>query len=266
MELKNILVHLDTEAHAGQQLDLALTLAQQHGARITGLHVITHSLLSTAEQDASSEEWQLKDLFERKIGQAGVEAEWQRIDVKALRRSVAEVVNHYACFADLVVVSQTDHRSKHKFGTADLPARVVLGSGRPVLIVPYAGTFTSVGEKILVAWKTNRESSRVINDALPFLKKADHVHILEVNPIDQAREELVRLCAHLADHGVSSKADTSVVTELGVGDVLLNRIADEGNDLLIMGAFAFTHFGTYVLGDVARHILRYMTVPVIMSH
>jgi nucleotide-binding universal stress UspA family protein len=33
-----------------------------------------------------------------------------------------------------------------------------------------------------------------------------------------------------------------------------------------MGAFAQTRLGTPALGDVARHILKYMTVPVLMSH
>jgi nucleotide-binding universal stress UspA family protein len=117
-----------------------------------------------------------------------------------------------------------------------------------------------------VAWKTNRESSRALNDALPLLKRSGHVHVIQVNPTDQGREDLERLCAHLAAHAVSARTETSIVTELGIGDVLLNRIADGGNDLLVMGAYAYTHFGNYVLGDVARHILRHMTVPVLMSH
>lgn len=266
MGLKNILVHLDTQLHTEQRLDCALALARQHGARVIGLSVITHSLLEPAEQDTIRAEIQLQELFERKVDQAGVDAEWHRIDVRVLQRSVAEVVNHYACFADLIVVGQPDSRSKNTNGSADLPARVILGSGHPVLIVPYAGVFTSVGEKVLVAWHAGRESSRALNDALPILKRADQVHIFEVNPTDQEREDLELLCAHLADHSVTARAETSIVTELGIGDVLLNRVADGGNDLLVMGAYAYTHFGTYVLGDVARHILRHMTVPVIMSH
>jgi len=266
MGLKNILVHLDTQPHTEQRLECALALAKKSGARIIGLSVITHSLLDPAEQDAIRAEIQLQELFERKVEQAEVDAEWQRVDVRVMQRSVAEVVNHYACFADLIVVGQPDSRSKNTNGTADLPARVILGSGRPVLIVPYAGVFSSVGEKVLVAWHAGRESSRALNDALPILKRADQVHIFEVNPTEQAREDLERLCVHLADHAVTARAETSVVTELAIGDVLLNRVADGGSDLLVMGAYAYTHFGTYVLGDIAKHIMRHMTVPVIMSH
>lgn len=264
MGLKNILVHLDTQAHTEQRLDCSLALARRHGARIIGLFVVTHPLLSPAEQDAISAEWQLKEMFERKVTQAGIVAELLRVDVNVPQRSVAEVVNHHACFADLVVVGQAD--SRHKSGTADLPARVILGSGRPVLTIPYAGTFGLVGESTLVAWKAGRESTRALSDALPILKRSGQAQIFEVNPAEQGREDLDRLCAHLAEHGVSARAETSIVTEIGIGDVLLNRVADGGNDLLVMGAYAYTHFGTYVLGDVARHILRHMTVPVLMSH
>jgi nucleotide-binding universal stress UspA family protein len=223
-------------------------------------------LFESSEQDAGNGDTQLQELFQRKVFQAGVDAEWQHVDVKVMQRTVVEVINHYASFADLVVIGQTDYRLKNKHGYVDLPGRVVLGSGRPVLVVPYAGTFTSIGEKTLVAWKTNRESSRALNDALPLLKRSGLAHIFQVNPTEQCRADLDRLCAHLADHAVSARTETSVVTELGIGDVLLNRIADGGNDLLVMGAYAYTHFGTYVLGDIARHILRHMTVPVIMSH
>lgn len=266
MKLNRILVHLDTHAHAGKRLDCAFSLARRHGAAVIGLSVISHSLFEHPGQDTELEEPRQRELFERQAAQAGVNCEWLRIDTKMLQRSVADVINHQACFADLVVIGQTDQRSRNRDGMADLPARVVLGAGRPVLIVPYAGTFASVGERTLVAWKTNRESSRAVKDSLPILSKSGQAHVFQVNPNQQAREDLERLCAYLAEHGVTARSETSIVTELGAGDILLNRIADGGNDLLVMGAYAYTHFGTYMLGDIARHILRHMTVPVIMSH
>jgi nucleotide-binding universal stress UspA family protein len=48
--------------------------------------------------------------------------------------------------------------------------------------------------------------------------------------------------------------------------MLLNRCADEGIDLLVMGAFAQSRRGQQTLGDVGRYLLEFMTVPVLMSH
>lgn len=119
---------------------------------------------------------------------------------------------------------------------------------------------------MLVGWKTGRESSRALTDALTLLKRAEVVSIFEVNPSEGEKDEVEQLCRHLERHGVRARLVTSAVTALPVGDVLLNRLADRGGDLLVMGAYAHTHFGSYAFGDVAKHVLRHMTVPVLMSH
>jgi nucleotide-binding universal stress UspA family protein len=266
MVLKDILVLLDKSPHAANRLDLAIRLAQQHQAGVTGLNVVSHSLFEVLQRTPPDEETGLQEMFLHKCSQAGVASTWHGVDIRARTSSVAEIVNHHACFADLVIVGQTEQAAKERSNEADLPERVVLGSGKPVLIVPYAGSFTSLGDRVLVAWKSGRESARALADVLPLLKKACAVSIFEVNPSDAELDNMERLCAHLEHHEIQAKTETSIVTELAVGDVLLNKVADEGSELLVMGAYAHTHFGTYVLGDVAKHVLKHMTVPVLMSH
>jgi nucleotide-binding universal stress UspA family protein len=51
-----------------------------------------------------------------------------------------------------------------------------------------------------------------------------------------------------------------------VGDVLLNSACENKMDLLVMGAFAPTRRGAYMLGPVAKHLMNHMTVPVLISH
>lgn len=266
MVLKNILVLMDTLPQAADRLDLAIILALQHGAGIIGLNVVTHPLLSIKRAQDSHPGEKLNEIFLQKTGEAGVSASWLTVDAKVLGGGVAEVINHYATFADLIVLGQTVYGDKERRAEDHLPERVVLGSGKPVLIVPYTGVFPSVGDRTLVAWKTGRESTRALADALPLLKKAGSAHVFEVNPTDGERVDMESLCAYLAGHGVQAEMETSAITELRVGDVLLNRVADEGSDLLVMGAYADLHFGAYALGDVARHVLHHMTVPVLMSH
>ena len=41
-----------------------------------------------------------------------------------------------------------------------------MAAGRPVLVVPYAGNFETVGKRILVAWDGTREANRALNDRL----------------------------------------------------------------------------------------------------
>src|SRR2546423_1716491 len=57
-----------------------------------------------------------------------------------------------------------------------------LASGRPTRVVPYAGRFTGPPRKILVAWNGSREACRAVNDAMPFLRAAQSVTVLAVDP------------------------------------------------------------------------------------
>jgi hypothetical protein len=56
----------------------------------------------------------------------------------------------------------------------------VLSAGRPVLFVPYAGAFTSIGERVFVAWDGSREAVRAAHDAIPFLAHAKRTTVAAV--------------------------------------------------------------------------------------
>lgn len=266
MVLRNIMVLVDGHPNATERLDLAVALAKQHGASLVGLNPVIQPLLPKKGHNGEDQAEQVKDLFFQKTKEAHIDSRWISADVKLLGGGVAEVVNHYATFVDLIVVGQTVYGSKEKSGPDNLPERVVLGSGKPVLIVPYSGAFSAVGDRVLIAWKTGRESSRALSDALPLIRNAEMVNVFEVNPSEKERHDMESLRRFLASHKVQAGVETSSITALGVGDVLLNRVADEGSDLLVMGAYADFHFGSYTLGEAARHVLKHMTVPVLMSH
>jgi len=51
-----------------------------------------------------------------------------------------------------------------------------------------------------------------------------------------------------------------------VADLLLNRAADHGQDLLVMGAYAHSRLRDLVLGGVTRHMLKHMTLPIFTAH
>ena len=74
------------------------------------------------------------------------------------------------------------------------------------------------------------------------------------------------IALHLARHGVKIDAAQVVTKELSVADMLLSRAADQGADLLVMGAYGHSRFRELVLGGVTRSISQHMTLPVLMSH
>jgi nucleotide-binding universal stress UspA family protein len=93
------------------------------------------------------------------------------------------------------------------------------------------------------------------------------VKILEVNP---ARGEPhiagADVALHLARHGVKAEVEAATVSDIDTGATILSRLADLGCDLLVMGAYGHSRLRELALGGVTRHLLRHMTVPVLMSH
>jgi nucleotide-binding universal stress UspA family protein len=210
---------------------------------------------------------EMKVAFETAGRARNVASEWCEVD--AASTSIAEVVLQHARAADLIVAAQTDTKwpGSQRLDIAD---RLVLGSGRPVLIIPNEGPKRDVGESVLVAWNARREAARAVFDALPLLQRAKEVKVIWVNP--QSEGELaqdipaVDICTALARHGVKCEATQAVQPRTNVGQTLLTQAKDCGADLLVMGCYGHSRLREFVLGGASEHVLRHTTIPVLMSH
>ncbi|MGY8961598.1 MAG: universal stress protein [Alphaproteobacteria bacterium] len=47
---------------------------------------------------------------------------------------------------------------------------------------------------------------------------------------------------------------------------MLNFVADESADLIVMGAYGHSRLREVILGGMTRDLLTHMTIPVFMSH
>ncbi|ROR35212.1 universal stress protein [Inmirania thermothiophila] len=281
MAIRDILVHLDPTPRCRARLELALALASAHGARVVGLYAVAAPYVPDFVPGVAPEQLREADrakaaeaerAFREAAGRAGVEHEWRGPDGRPLGLAdvIDEVVVH-ARHADLAIVGQHDDDDALGLVPADLPDQVLLDAGRPVLVVPYAGQFRSVGERVMVAWNASREATRAVHDALPLLRAAKKVVVLAVNPGEApgaGHGEIpgADISAHLARHGVKAEAEHVHADDIQVGDMLLSRAADEGVDLIVCGGYGQPRLREVVLGGVTRHLLKQMTVPVLFSH
>jgi hypothetical protein len=62
----------------------------------------------------------------------------------------------------------------------ELPERLAVESRRPVLAIPHTGYPHEFGRIVLVACKPTREAARAVFDAMPSLREAERVLIVEV--------------------------------------------------------------------------------------
>jgi nucleotide-binding universal stress UspA family protein len=284
MALKDILVFADDSRSHDARLRLAVELARRNDAHLTAVFILTSldmawlaapvggDVASLGTVDALREEHRAARLavaerlaaaVRNAADRAGVAAEWRVVDGDA-----AELAPLYARYADLTILGQADPEEPAR--AAPAPEAVLLGSGRPVLVVPYIGADEAIGRRVLVAWNASREAARALNDAVPLLRDAEKVTVLSVNPERGISGEgdlpAADIALHLARHGINAEAAYIVTEEIGVGEALLSRAADLGSDLIVMGGYGHSRLHEIVLGGATRSVLGHMIVPVLLSH
>lgn len=283
MSLKDLLLHLDSSMQGAHRLDYALRLAAREKAHLVGLYTLdlvpalselTRSYSGRTEELEAHIHMRNTELerakqteakFRDGVRREGVEGEWRFVEA-----SPAETVALHARYADLAIIGQIDPNFRSSAGSERIPEDVLLHSGRPLVIVPCAGTFPTVAQNVLVAWKPTAEAARAIGDALPFLRRAKKVTVVTVDPERGSDTEpgipVADIARHLARHDIHVEAATSFTGDIATDDVLLNKVADSGADFLVMGGYGHPRAREAMFGGVTRQILRQMTVPVLMAH
>ena len=194
MALKDILVHLDITPRCATRLEIAARLAMQHGAHLIGLHVIDipsanyfygaampfvpanpEEIVQRIRAEASEAAEPVEAAFRDCLRRNGIEGEWRMVEGPP-----SATVALHARYTDLAW-SASPTATRRRMSDA-VTVTTVMTSGRPVLAVPFAGEFPTIGERVLVAWNASREAARAVNDALPLLIGAKQVTVLAINP------------------------------------------------------------------------------------
>ena len=194
-------------------------------------------------------------------------SEWREADA-AYDSAVTQLLEHGRC-ADLIVTSQKDSEWLYSEALEE-PDRLVVESGRPVLLLPKSGEIHDFGKRIVVAWNGLREAARAVFDALPLLKKAGEVIVVWINPQEDGETagQLpgIDICTTLARHGVKCEATQNIRPSADVGETLLSTVKNNAADLLVMGCYGHSRMLEFVFGGATRHVLHHMAVPVLMAH
>jgi len=289
MAFKNVLVQLDNHRNYETRLRIALSLAQQDKGRALGLYcfdmpAMPHISYALAEAYYPAAHDTARETYERQRDGAFDDAAHYQAAFRAAARSAGlrarweiwpekpkDLIGHMterARYADIAVLGQADPRHPLYDTLVDLPETVMLGSGRPVIIVPYAEQRDSFGKRILIAWNDTREAARAVADSMPLLERADAVTVLTIAPErdDRYHEPAQKMVQQLAQHGVHAEASEMAGGDGEAGDLILSRAADLGCDLLVMGGYGHSRTRELFLGGATRHILQTMTLPVLLAH
>jgi nucleotide-binding universal stress UspA family protein len=131
-------------------------------------------------------------------------------------------------------------------------------------------TLTSAATRILIGWNASREAALAIRGALPLLRKAETVVVLEGEPVENpfGLRHLPRLDlrAWLRRHGV--EADFREFRPPGKerATALLDAAHAASADMIVMGAWGHSRITELVLGGTTRHLFQSSDLPLLVAH
>ncbi len=279
MSYKTVLVHVDQSPRSAVRATLAAQLAKAHGAHLVGAAVTGISRFMFSQGAFNPDDPVFThhiehlrqyargalDAFEHVVTSVGVDT----VEARLVEDDAAGGMALHARYADIAVIGQFDPSTPVPGMMPNFVETVALNSGRPVLVVPYAGEISGEFRRPLVAWDGGLPASRAIESALPLLRQAGTIDIVMFNPRAEAdvhgAEPGADLDLYLARHGIRVNVIERTVSG-AIGEALLSTAADLGSDLIVMGVYGHTRFREVVLGGVTRTVLQAMTVPVLMAH
>ncbi|HEV7491784.1 MAG TPA: hypothetical protein VGO25_13350, partial [Rhodanobacteraceae bacterium] len=210
----DVLIHLRNTAATTSAVRLGLALAERLGAWTTGIHVVAvapaafvspeavalqvHEADEMVESAKARKDWWQGELTARRL-----EGEWQ-----VSQGDTVEVLCHAARWSDLVVVERPQLNPDAPTGWG-VVSRTVFGSSAPVVVVPESATLEHTAAHVVIGWNRSREAVLAIRGALPLLRLADRVTVLEGDPVENPfglrHLPQLDLRAWLARHGVSAE-------------------------------------------------------------
>jgi nucleotide-binding universal stress UspA family protein len=280
MSYRTILVSLNEIDRLDKLLETAARLGAADDAHIIGLYVIPGPTFYPAVGPYTAPEVfdgltrhfeehspRVRETFETVMKRNGLASRW--LEVKAISPDISETVNDIGRIADLVVVGNAD-RDIGTGAEAGFAANVVLGVGRPVLVLPRMATGDLEFSQVICGYNRSKEAARAIHDALPILKKARDVRLVWVDPSkdEEAAGALpgADMAESLARHGVRATAESMPTTGTNPAAALMTRARDLGAGLIVMGAYGHSRLREFVLGGATKHALATTMVPLMMSH
>ena len=275
MTYQTIMVHLQLGRSNEALLKIATELADKFHANVIGIaagqptqmiYGEGYAMLDFLNQEHAQilkEIAEAETAFRKAFKSYAKNTEWRSTVTLG---SLSEYIAGEACSADIVLteIAPSDFfEGPNGVNVGEL----ILQCGRPVLVLPVGVKMLKL-ENMLIGWKDTREARRAISDALPLLRLAKQVTIIEVvaeSETADANMRLKQVVSWLKSHGVSAVPLVSVALKDDATQLV--SIAHEKNaDIVIAGAYGHSRLREWVLGGVTNDLLQRAQFCSLLSH
>ena len=279
MTYKTILAVLSCPADVEPVLAAALNLPAGRDIHLVGCHgepsqfvtmaapidMPDAATLTALYEEADRRMAAVGDAFTKACEREGISFEWRALRTPGGDSAASALAS--ARTADLVIARQPD-ADKDNAPATDFQS-LLFESGRPVLMLDSDGGMTAPAKRVLIAWDGSREAARAGQDSLPFLKAAEDVQIVVVDPdkLDDIDTALpgAQLAATLDRHGIRVSIDTIGSGIRSTAQVIEAHVKATNSDLLVMGAYGHPRLRDWLFGGVTRSVMNKVQAPTLLS-
>jgi nucleotide-binding universal stress UspA family protein len=262
MTYATVMVSLALDRSNDARLEITGQLAEWFGAHVIGITAAEFSpplYFTTGEQAQKvldegraairNRVAEVEAQFRAAMQNRAAAVEWRCAEDFPTRFTV-----QHARAADVIVVGEDGRDALADPFMQANPSDLVMQTGRPLLVVPDTSNWLDL-RSVLIAWKDTPEARRAITDALPMLRQAKDINVVEIIEDDVSRPAALSrvndVVAWLSRHGVL--AFGQVPDECGDAAAQLVRIASEvGAGLVVAGAYGHSRLREWVLGGVTK--------------
>lgn len=269
----DLLVHMPCASAITPALGVALSLASRMPVHLDALCVAPMPAAAFSVPEAVT--FQLEEAAQRRREAADVGAWYDALlkqhDVgghwHVAQGDEVQSVCHCAAGHDLLVLQRGRHHGDAPIGFGTV-SRCVFGSHVPALVIPESPRTVETGRCIVLAWNGSRESALAARGALPLLRHAERIHVLEgtsEDDWDPTTPPQLDLSGWLDRRGIA--AEVQPFRPQGpAGPALLDACHRLGADLLVMGAWGRSRISEMVLGGATRYLFMQGDVPMLVAH
>lgn len=265
MTYTTVMVGLSVDGSNEARLEIAAQLAERFAARVLGITAAhfgpppyfisgerAQNLLEQDKVAVRNRAAELEAEFRAALQNRVSEVEWRSAEDFPSRYIVEQ-----ARAADIIVVGEADRGAIVDDPFVHInPGDLVLQAGRPLLVVPDACDGLDI-RSVLIAWKDTPEARRAITDALPMLRKAADVTVVEIageRAQAAARSRVADVVAWLSRHGVTATGQAP--SACGETGSQLDTIASNvGAGLVVAGAYGHSRFREWIFGGVTQRLI-----------
>ena len=252
--------------------ETGLAIAARWGSNLTGCF-IDPALRKLGGAEADTEPTLLGPLFEPRTEFADEHAAFESFarqsgvrnaDWIVARVGIAPTLRWLGARHDLAVIERDMVPAS---GLLDILGEAILGCRVPCLILPPHWGHEIRFERIVIGCNGSIEAIRAIHSALPFLKAAKQVTLVDgdVRDGDEGHPRFDPF-VYLLRHGITSRPSYVRASSAMAGEILLKEVENIDADLLVMGAYGRSRMRERVFGGATRHVLEEALIPVLVQH